>query len=209
MDSRGAGSCVMLRSVPSGPSFLVPPSVKLSVTGRGGVGKGGSYVLIPDLVVMVKVGASGLLFEHEAGELVLKLTFDNPFRAILPFFFTFDVPSWWGIIVLIKPQKGRVIIDVLLMGLTSPCLNQRIKSLRASDSATFPLREKWKNLNLDVSLMAPSAFGTVIRFWKSEDVGRECSFKVLGGVGGLGSVLLDEDASSSKRLLLAMARDSF
>ncbi|GKE44011.1 hypothetical protein Tco_1471295 [Tanacetum coccineum] len=41
--------------------------------------------------------------------------------------------------------------------------------------------------------------GTVIGFWKPEDVGRECSCKVLGGVGGLGLVLLDEDASSSKR----------
>ncbi|GJY98548.1 hypothetical protein Tco_0515458 [Tanacetum coccineum] len=47
-------------------------------------------------------------------------------------------------------------------------------------------REKWKNLNLDVSLVAPSAW-----------------------VDSLGPVLLDEDASSSKRFLLEIARDSF
>ncbi|GKF05219.1 hypothetical protein Tco_0035887, partial [Tanacetum coccineum] len=59
MDGRGAGSCVMFGLAPSGPSFLVSLSVKLSVAGHGGAGKGGSCVLIPDLVVMAKVGASG------------------------------------------------------------------------------------------------------------------------------------------------------
>ncbi|GKD11071.1 hypothetical protein Tco_1190756 [Tanacetum coccineum] len=60
MDGRRAGSCVMLGSALSGPYFLFSPSVKLSVAGRGGAGKGGSCVLIPDLVVMAKVGASSL-----------------------------------------------------------------------------------------------------------------------------------------------------
>ncbi|GKG36612.1 hypothetical protein Tco_0444290, partial [Tanacetum coccineum] len=58
MDGRGTGSCVELFSVPSG--FSVSPSVKLLVAGRGRVGKGGSHVLIHDLVVMAKVGALGL-----------------------------------------------------------------------------------------------------------------------------------------------------
>ncbi|GJR78440.1 hypothetical protein Tco_0149225 [Tanacetum coccineum] len=58
MDCRGAGSCVMLGYAPPCPSFSVSPSVKLSVASRGGARKGGSCVLIPDLVVMVKVGAS-------------------------------------------------------------------------------------------------------------------------------------------------------
>ncbi|GKD44001.1 hypothetical protein Tco_1268646 [Tanacetum coccineum] len=48
--------------------------------------------------------------------------------------------------------------------------------------------------------------GTVIGFWKPKDVGRECSCKVLGGVAGLGLVLFDKDASSSKRFLSAKAR---
>ncbi|GKG51901.1 hypothetical protein Tco_0544539, partial [Tanacetum coccineum] len=38
------------------PSFSISSSVKLSVAGRGEAGKGGSCVLIPDLVVMEKVG---------------------------------------------------------------------------------------------------------------------------------------------------------
>ncbi|GJU31987.1 hypothetical protein Tco_1175576, partial [Tanacetum coccineum] len=50
----------MFGSAPSGPSLLVSPSVKLSVAGRSGAEKGGSYVLIPYLVVMEKDGASGL-----------------------------------------------------------------------------------------------------------------------------------------------------
>ncbi|GJZ45913.1 hypothetical protein Tco_0593509 [Tanacetum coccineum] len=51
--------------------------------------------------------------------------------------------------------------------------------------------------------------GMVIGFWKPEELGRECSRKVLRGVGGSVLVLLEEDASSSKRFLPAMARDSF
>ncbi|GJS23568.1 hypothetical protein Tco_0452200 [Tanacetum coccineum] len=57
--AEGAGSCVMFGLAPSGLSFSVSFSVKLSVAGRGGAGKGGSCVLIPDLVVMAKVGALG------------------------------------------------------------------------------------------------------------------------------------------------------
>ncbi|GJT25794.1 hypothetical protein Tco_0895731 [Tanacetum coccineum] len=50
----------------------------------------------------------------------------------------------------------------------------------------------------------------VIGFWKPEDVGREFSCKVLGEVGGLGPVLLDEDALSSKRnVRLGLAVDGF
>ncbi|GJT01959.1 hypothetical protein Tco_0823128 [Tanacetum coccineum] len=109
MDGRGAGSCIMLGFAPSVPSVLVSPSVKLSVAGRGGAGKGGSCVLIPDLVVMAKVGTLGsgvlLLLIVEIGELILKLTSNNLLEAILSFFFTFAVPSWWGIVVLIEPQK--------------------------------------------------------------------------------------------------------
>ncbi|GKE18878.1 hypothetical protein Tco_1426455, partial [Tanacetum coccineum] len=44
----------------------------------------------------------GLLFEHKVGELVFKLTSNNPFGVILSFFFTFDVPSWWAF-----PFRGR------------------------------------------------------------------------------------------------------
>ncbi|GJR80716.1 putative ribonuclease H-like domain-containing protein [Tanacetum coccineum] len=59
MDGQGAGSSlyVMLGSVPSGPSFSAAPSVLAGVDSEG-VGKGGSRVLTPDLVVMEKVGAS-------------------------------------------------------------------------------------------------------------------------------------------------------
>ncbi|GJX45685.1 hypothetical protein Tco_0262361 [Tanacetum coccineum] len=157
MDGRGVGSYVMLSSAPSGPSFLVLPSVKLSVAGHGGVGKGMSCVLIPDLVVMAKVGALD-----------------------------------FGVSLLLIVEMGGIL---------------------SSHSAAFPFREKWKNLNLDTSrestILPVCSVRTVIGLWKLEDVGRECSCKVLGGVSGLGPVLLDEDASSLKRFLSAIARDSF
>ncbi|GJR92791.1 hypothetical protein Tco_0264965, partial [Tanacetum coccineum] len=41
------------------PSFSISPSVELSFAGRGEASKGGSCVLIPDLVVIAKVGALG------------------------------------------------------------------------------------------------------------------------------------------------------
>ncbi|GKD31413.1 hypothetical protein Tco_1242191 [Tanacetum coccineum] len=57
----------------------------------------------------------GLLIEHKVGEFVFKLTSNNPFGVIFSFFFTFVVPLWWGIVVLIEPQKGRIIVDVSLL----------------------------------------------------------------------------------------------
>nr|GEU72793.1 hypothetical protein [Tanacetum cinerariifolium] len=44
---------------PMGPVFFSSPSMKLSADGRGMAGKGGACVLIPDLVVMAKVGTLG------------------------------------------------------------------------------------------------------------------------------------------------------
>ncbi|GKB57767.1 hypothetical protein Tco_0913953 [Tanacetum coccineum] len=100
----------------------------------------------------------------------------------------------------------------------------RFEGVTPSHSAAFLVREKWKNLNLDVFLVAPSAriqiwrelmillvcsVGKVIGFWKPEELRQECSCKVLGDVGGLAPMLLEEDASSSKRFLPAIARDCF
>ncbi|GKB86422.1 hypothetical protein Tco_0958694 [Tanacetum coccineum] len=55
MDDRGASSlCIMLDSAPSGPSLSVVPSAWLVGVDCNRVGKGGSRVLIPDLVVYSK-----------------------------------------------------------------------------------------------------------------------------------------------------------
>ncbi|GJX58213.1 hypothetical protein Tco_0289603 [Tanacetum coccineum] len=169
MDGRGVGSCEMLGSASSGPSFLVSSSVKLSVAGRGGDGKGGSCVLVPDLVVMAKVDASGL-----------------------------------GVsLLLIAERNWEYCSSNPILCSSSLCLNWRIKSLRAELCPTG--KKKWKTLNLDMlresTILPVCSVGMVIGFWKLEDVGRECSCKVLEGVGGLGLVLLDEYASSSKRFL--------
>ncbi|GJS12905.1 hypothetical protein Tco_0407377 [Tanacetum coccineum] len=159
----GAGSslCIMLGSAPSGPSFLVAPSVWLA-----GVGKGGSRVLTPDLVVMAKVGASGL---GVSLLLIAERIWENCSCISLRFW------KW---------------IQALLMDSSSPCLNRRIKSLR-DEVRPAGKKEKWKKRSLNVSLVAPPA----------------CMMS--RGVGGLVPVLLEEDASSSKRFLPAITRDSF
>ncbi|GKE49041.1 hypothetical protein Tco_1480299, partial [Tanacetum coccineum] len=99
----------------------------------------------------------------------------------------------------------------------------RVEGILSNHVAAFPFREKLKKHSLDVSFVAPSAcmmscestilhdrsVGRMIGFWKLEELGRECSRKVLRGVSISVSVLLEKDASSSKRFLPAMARDSF
>ncbi|GJS23145.1 hypothetical protein Tco_0451777 [Tanacetum coccineum] len=107
MDGRGMGSCTILGSSPLGLSFSISPSVRLSDVGRGEAGKGGSWVLTPDLIVMTKVGASD---SGVSLSLIVKRIWDN--WPSSPFFVTFAVPQWWGIVVLIKPQKGRIVVDV-------------------------------------------------------------------------------------------------
>ncbi|GJT74994.1 hypothetical protein Tco_1041719 [Tanacetum coccineum] len=249
----------MLGSAPSGHSFLVSPSVKLSVAGRGGAGKGGSRVLIPDLVVMAKVGASGfgvsflliakrwvsyplcmrLLFEHEVGELVLKLASDSPFGAILPFFLyvccslmvrcrrsdrtsegkghhrclpRIGIPVRPGQVVCIhRPREILRSSRRLVSEMEKMFMGGGMSSHRSSWYWTYSsIRiHPSSSMSRESTILPVCSVGTVIGFWKPEDVGRECSCKVLGGVDGLGPVLLDEEASSSKRFLLAIARDSF
>ncbi|GJX48357.1 hypothetical protein Tco_0273547 [Tanacetum coccineum] len=134
MDGRGAGSSIMLGSAPSGPSFLVSPSVKLSVVGRGGAGKGGSYVLILELVVMAKFGASG---SRVSLLLIVESIWEYCSRNSLR--------CWTSISPIpfaTSERKGH-----------RRCLPRISIPARPA----FPLREKWKNLNLDVSLVAPSA----------------------------------------------------
>ncbi|GJW50833.1 hypothetical protein Tco_0092184 [Tanacetum coccineum] len=207
MDGRGAGSCIMLGSMTSGPSFSGSPFVKLSVAGCGGVGKGGSCVLIPDIVVMEKVGASGsgvsLLYRCSDRTLEGK----DHCRCLLQT----SIPTRTGCSAHIHQSHGilrsnrksgciasemeEMLIDAeaeLGELIKLPMVNSRyvaVKDLNQKPflySVAFPLREKWKNLNLDVSLVALSA----------------C-------IGSLALVLLEEDASSSKRFLLAIAIYSF
>ncbi|GJZ77213.1 hypothetical protein Tco_0641885 [Tanacetum coccineum] len=70
--------------------------------GHDGGGKGGSRVLIPDLVVMVRVGASSsrillLLIDERIWEYYSRNPL-RPFGAILSLFLLFVVPSWRGCI---------------------------------------------------------------------------------------------------------------
>ncbi|GJV77041.1 hypothetical protein Tco_1508625, partial [Tanacetum coccineum] len=128
MDGQGAGSCVMFGSVPSSPSFLV----KLSIAGRGAARKGGSRMLIPDLVVMAKVGYSGF---GVSLLLIVESIWEYCSRSSLRWVVTCHLTNHLGI--------GHIL--------------QFETTLLLRHSAAFPLREKWKNLNIDVSLVAPSA----------------------------------------------------
>ncbi|GJR91300.1 hypothetical protein Tco_0215311 [Tanacetum coccineum] len=61
-------------------------------------------------------------------------------------------------------------------------------------------------MSRELTILPVCLVGRVIGFWKPEGLG---SYRVLGGVDGLAPMLLEEDASASKRFLLAIARDSF
>ncbi|GJY33202.1 hypothetical protein Tco_0417671 [Tanacetum coccineum] len=64
-------------------------------------------------------------------------------------------------------------------------------------------------MSRESTILLVCSIGRMIGFWKPKELGQECSRKVLRGVGGLVLVLLEDDSSSSKRFLLAMARDFF
>ncbi|GKA87692.1 hypothetical protein Tco_0809456 [Tanacetum coccineum] len=162
MDGRGMGSCVELFFVPSG--FLVSPSVKLLVAGRSGVGKGGSRVLIPDLVVMARVSASasGVLLLSIAKR-IWEYCSRNPLRCWTSMYHHSD-----------RILEGKDHCRYLLQTSTPARMGysahihwphkilysnrKSVGGILSSHSAAFPLREKWKNLNLDVSRMASSAY---------------------------------------------------
>nr|GEV96572.1 hypothetical protein [Tanacetum cinerariifolium] len=113
-------------------------------------GKGGSWVLTPDLVVMAKVGAS-------------------------------------------EPQKEGIIIDV------SP-----------RQEYLLGLIGLFAFIDLVGSFTVVAYQAALLQKWKKHSWVVTCrpTYR-LGEVGGLTPVLLEVDASSSKRFLSAIARDSF
>nr|GEZ25424.1 hypothetical protein [Tanacetum cinerariifolium] len=64
-------------------------------------------------------------------------------------------------------------------------------------------------MSRESTILPVCSVGRVIGFWKPKGLGWECSCRVLVGVGSLAPVLLEEDASTSKRFLPAIVRDSF
>ncbi|GJX96471.1 hypothetical protein Tco_0352269 [Tanacetum coccineum] len=212
MDGRGTSSCIMLGSAPSGPSFLVSPSVRLLDVDRGGAGKGGSWVLTPDLVVMVKVGSSssGVSFF-----LIVERIWENCSCNSLRCWSSISlIPFAWdfGIVILIEPQKGRIIVDVSLgqayllghVGLLAFIILVG-SSIVVTDWIWVALLPKWKKRSWVVTCHPTNSLGIghILQFDSTPLI------RVLGGVGGLAPVLLEEDASATKRFLPAIARDLF
>ncbi|GKC18330.1 hypothetical protein Tco_1020480 [Tanacetum coccineum] len=79
MDDRGASSlCIALDFAPSSPSLSVVPSAWLVGVDCNRVGKGGSRVLIPDLVVIAKVGVSGSDCGEDLREFFMHLLITPP-----------------------------------------------------------------------------------------------------------------------------------
>ncbi|GJY01455.1 hypothetical protein Tco_0359607 [Tanacetum coccineum] len=100
-----------------------------------------------------------------------------------------------------RNSKWKVIIDVIPME-KHPCFF----------SPSFVCRDSSATVDLRVVKKLRRGFFTsnlLNRRFEVEELGWECSRKVLKGVGGLVLVFLEEDASSSNRFLSAMARDSF
>ncbi|GKB71948.1 hypothetical protein Tco_0933360 [Tanacetum coccineum] len=208
MDGRGAGSYIMLGYVPSCPTFLGSPSVKLSVTGCGGVGKGGSCVLIPDLVFMAKVGALGLgvlllliaerIWEYRRSNRTLEGK--DHCRCLLQT----SIPARMGCSSYIHQPHG-----ILHSNRKSGCISSEMEETFRDGDGSYPsssVRELKRNWVLLMGSSSP-CLNLRIKSLRVEELGRECSCEVLGGVGSMAPVLLEEDASSSKRFLLAIARD--
>ncbi|GJU52394.1 hypothetical protein Tco_1226108 [Tanacetum coccineum] len=237
-DQGGSSSCMAFDSTPSSPSLSVVPSAWKFAFPDCGEDLGELFMYF--LTVLVKHLSNPFrmefLFKHEVSELVFKLIPNNPFRATLSFFFTFDVSLRRDIIALIKPLKARIIVDVpprqayllswvvlaALIGLIGPSAEitdkkRRYVIVKDLYQKLF-LYSMMRDLFDQVLEMDPGAFdGFVDPLFESEDdvpkgreeFGRDFSRKVLRGVDGLVLVSLEEDASSSKRFLSAMARDSF
>ncbi|GJV83430.1 hypothetical protein Tco_1523328 [Tanacetum coccineum] len=202
MDGRGTGSCVELFSVPSG--FLVFPSVKLLVRGRGRVGKGGSHVLIPDLVVMARVDASGsgvLLFS--IAERIWEYCSRDPLQCWTSMYRHSD-----------RILEGKDHYRCLLQTIIPARVGYSAHIHRPHEVA---LLSRWKKRSWRVMVhpIDRLGIGHILQFESTLLLrfAPEAIYvfhdEVLGGVGGLGLVLLDKDASSSKRFLSAIARDSF
>ncbi|GJR08253.1 hypothetical protein Tco_0790905 [Tanacetum coccineum] len=194
----------------------------------------GSRVLTPDLVVITKVGASGL-----GGSLYLiveKIWKNCPsFPSFHLYFFMaghhrsdrtserkgrhrylpqISIPAQLGYLVL---ETDRGTLDGLA-GPLSESEDHISKGQRASRQKEIIKESRYElipchnlggGMSRESMILPIRSIGRMIRFWKPEELGRECCRKVLRGVGGLVLVLLEEDASSSKWFLPAMARDSF
>ncbi|GJW79316.1 hypothetical protein Tco_0140998 [Tanacetum coccineum] len=215
MDGRRAGSCIILGSTSLGPYFLVAPSLWLADVDCGGAGKGFGRIVhaipygvgqallqyllcgtsfrnlkredqhryLPQKGIPARPGYSACIHRpHEILRSSRKLgciasemeeTFMGSDRSI----------DRLGIGHILQFDPSSL---ALLMGSSSPCLNQRIKSLR-------------DEMSRESTILPVCSVGRVIRFWKLEGLGWECSCRVLGGVGGLAPVLLEEDDSTSKR----------
>ncbi|GJW74739.1 hypothetical protein Tco_0134109 [Tanacetum coccineum] len=120
--------------IPMGKDGLDDLEVRLSDVGHGEAGKGGSWVLTPDLVVTAKVVG----YRHSDKTLKGK---DH--HRCLP---QTSIPTRLGWFACIHQPHGILRSSRRLVG-----------GILSSHSAAFPLREKWKKSSLDVSLVAPSA----------------------------------------------------
>nr|GEV06516.1 hypothetical protein [Tanacetum cinerariifolium] len=176
----GSGSllCIMLGFAPSDSPFSVAPSAWLAGVGFEGVGKGGSWVLTPNLVVMAKVCASGCHRSDRTSE-------GKDHRRYLP----------------------RTRIHARLG--CSACIHRPRGILYSSRKLGCIAFEMEKRSWMVTGRLTDHLAGRMNGFWKPEELGLESSCKVLGRVGGLVPMLLEEDDSSSKRFLPAIARDSF
>nr|GEX14959.1 hypothetical protein [Tanacetum cinerariifolium] len=184
--------CTMLGSSPLGPSFSIVLPVRSVVVGCDGVGKGGSRVLVPDLVVIAKA-----LFRRP-----LNVAFTT--SKIKEMFMDGDgssyKSSWYWTYSSIRFQPSSSTLLYSMMRVLSGQVLEMDSG--AFDGFVGPLLEL-------KDLISKERVGRMIGFWKPAELGRECSRKVLRGVDGLALTLLEEDASSSKRFLPAMDRDLF
>ncbi|GKA76944.1 hypothetical protein Tco_0783405 [Tanacetum coccineum] len=221
MDGRGAGSCIVLGFAPSCPSFSVSPSVRSSYVNRGRAGEGGSWVLTLDLVVIAKsIRGHLLLFLYVCcSPMVGYRRFDRTLegkdhhRCLL----RISKPARLGWSTYIHQPRG-ILRSSHRLGRIAYEMEE---TLMGGDMSSHGSSWYWTYSSIRFH---PLFFGERAKAELSELVEfpmvvlgyvivkdlyqKPFLDDVLGGVGGLAPVLLEVDASSSKRFLLAIARDS-
>ncbi|GJX31768.1 hypothetical protein Tco_0241623 [Tanacetum coccineum] len=201
----------------------------------GGVGYGGSWVVVPNLVVIAKVGAlcSGVSESCSLSFLKLPSKVGFIISGIEEIFIagagSSQVLSWYWTYSSIRLHPSSSLswlkrswkrIQVSLMGSLLPWWNRMILSLMVE------VCTGGKNLsrNLDTScshvviqegisreskIFPVCSPGKTIGFWKPAELGEEYSLRLLIGGITMVSELMTNEVSSSKRFLPAMAKDSF
>nr|GEU58835.1 hypothetical protein [Tanacetum cinerariifolium] len=101
---------------------------------------------------------------------------------------------------LFEHEVGGSSLNLLLTTHSGPSSSFVLFAISSWRDIVVMIEPQKGRLSCELMILPICSVRRMIGFWKPEELGYECSRNVLRGVGGLVSVLLEEDVSSSKRL---------